>query len=390
MPIITSILDNDLYKFTVSNGYFCLHPYASGVFSFRDRNHMDFPDGFISALRAEIDAMADLKLTQEEEVYLRGLKYLPPTYIEFLKGLKFDPKEVTMSLENKKLVIDCSGYLYRMTLWEVPILAIVSELYQKMTGHKPDWEHINKVTVEKAKTLTAAGCIYSDFGTRRRFSKEVHEKVVELLKANSGKNFMGSSNVLLAMKHDLVPIGTHPHEWMMYYAAAYGYKGANTKALTDWRDLYRGKLCCALTDTFTTDVFFREFTRPLATSFDGIRHDSESPFVFADKAIAFYNKMGIAPLPKNIFFSDSLNAQKAVDLENYCKGKIKCSFGFGTSFTCDPGNANKPLNFVMKLLKAKEYDEDQMRGCVKLFDAVGKHFGDEKDVMPCKLSLGIN
>ncbi|EKE37361.1 nicotinate phosphoribosyltransferase [Entamoeba nuttalli P19] len=390
MPIITSILDNDLYKFTVSNGYFCLYPYASGVFSFRDRNLMNFPDGFAEMLQKEINEMASISTTTEEVEYLKTLKYLPPTYIEFIKNFHYDPKEVKVEIINNKLHIDCTGYLYRMTLWEVPLLAIVSELYQKMTHHTADMDYVIKTTALKAKKLTEAGCKYSDFGTRRRFSKEVHDVVVKTLKENSGNNFIGSSNIYLAMKYNIKPIGTHPHEWMMFHAAAYGYKGANALGLTRWRDLYRGYLCCALTDTFTTDVFFREFDRPLAMSFDGIRHDSESPFVFADKAIAFYKKMGIDPMIKNIVFSDSLTYEKAIELQNYCKGKINCSFGIGTHFTCDTGNDNKPLNIVMKLLKAKEYDENEFVGCVKLSDAVGKHLGEEKDILTCKLSLGLN
>jgi len=277
-----------------------------------------------------------------------------------------------------------------MTLWEVPLLALVSELYQKTTGHVADLEYVKKVTAEKAKKLTEAGCVYSDFGTRRRFSKEVHDIVVKTLKENSGSNFSGTSNVYLAMKYKIKPIGTHPHEWMMFHASAFGYKGANKLALTKWRDLYRGYLCCALTDTFTTDVFFREFDRPLAMSYDGIRHDSESPFVFADKAINFYKKLNINPLYKNIVFSDSLTYTKAIELQNYCKGKINCSFGIGTHFTCDTGNDNKPLNIVMKLLKAKQYDEDEYVGCVKLSDAEGKHLGEERDIKLCKMDLGLD
>ena len=389
MSILKSILDNDLYKFTVSNGYFTYYPTASGVFSFRDRNKMDFPPGFKEEFIKQVQLMGDLRMSPEEVEYMKNLKFFPPTYIEFLTHFQFDPKEVEIDIVDGKFQIDCTGYLYRMTLWEVPLLAVVSEIYQKITGHVADIDHVTRVTIEKAKKLTEAGCIYTDFGTRRRFSLENQDLVVRLLKENSGSNFLGTSNVYFAMKYNVRPIGTHPHEWMMFHASVFGYKGANTLALTKWRELYRGRLCTALTDTFTTDVFFREFDRGLAMSYDGIRHDSEDPFAFADKAIEFYKRMGINPMHKNIIFSDSLTYAKAIELQKYCEGKIKCSFGIGTHFTCDTGNQNKPLNIVMKLLKAKLYDEDEFTGCVKLSDAVGKHLGEEKDILLCKLALGL-
>ncbi|KAL7719770.1 nicotinate phosphoribosyltransferase [Entamoeba marina] len=376
MSIITSILDNDLYKFTVSNGYFSLYPYASGVFEFRDRNNMDFPDNFIEKLQEEINHMSTVVMQTNEVTYLESLNILPPTYIEFIKHFKFDPSEVRIELVNKKIV-------------RLPLLAIISELYQKITGHVADIDHIIKVTTEKAQKLHAAHCVFSDFGTRRRFSKEVQGLVVKTLKEHAKESMIGSSNVMFAMQNNIKPIGTHPHEWIMFHAAAFGYRGSNTLGLERWRDLYRGKLCTALTDTFTTDVFFNEFHRILATSYDGIRHDSEDPFAFADKAIAFYKKMNINPLTKNIVFSDSLTADKAVKLQEYCQGKVMCSFGIGTHFTCDTGNDNKPLNIVMKLLNAKNYDEDPLMGCVKLSDAKGKHLGKPEDIQLCKMSLGI-
>ena len=389
MSIIKSILDNDLYKFTVSNGYFTCYPYSSGVFTFKDRNRMDFPKGFKEELVKQIELMSEIQLSNEEYEYMKSLKFFPPTYLEFLKGFRYDPKEVRLDVVDGKLEIDCTGYMYRMTLWEVPLLALISETYQRMTGHKADVEYVQKVTAEKAQKLTEAGCIYTDFGTRRRFSLENQERVVQILKENSGSNFLGTSNVYFAMKHNVKPIGTHPHEWMMFHAAVFGYKGANNLALSKWRDLYRGYLCTALTDTFTTDVFFREFDRALANSYDGVRHDSECPFKFADKCIEFYKRININPMAKNIIFSDSLTYKKAIDLQKYCEGKIKCSFGIGTHFTCDTGSDNKALNIVMKLTKARLYDDEPYSGCVKLSDAQGKHMGTERDIQLCKLALDL-
>ncbi|MGB4445073.1 MAG: nicotinate phosphoribosyltransferase, partial [Dysgonamonadaceae bacterium] len=183
MAIIKSILDTDLYKFTTSYAYSKLFPRAYGEFEFVDRNNGDYPDGFDQLLREELEDMSKLYLTKDEEQFMReNIPYLPPFYIDYLKGFRFDPSEVEITMENHKLHIKASGLLYRITLWETPILATVSELYFKVTGQKPDMAYMEKAAIEKAARMKENDIVFSMFGMRRRFSFDVEDRVTELLK----------------------------------------------------------------------------------------------------------------------------------------------------------------------------------------------------------------
>ncbi|MFW9613114.1 MAG: nicotinate phosphoribosyltransferase [Macellibacteroides fermentans] len=390
MAIIRSILDTDLYKFTTSYAYSKLFPRAFGEFEFVDRNNLHFPAGFDKLVRRELESMADLFLTKEEELFLKNkLPYLPPTYIDFLKGYRFDPAEVEVEMTDGKLSIRSSGLLYRITFWETPILAIVSELYFKEMGVTPDVEYMERRLIEKATLMREHGIVFSLFGMRRRFSFGVEDRITELLKLHSGSNFFGTSNVYLAYKHNLNPSGTHPHEWVQFHGSIYGYKMANYMAMENWINVYDGDLGTVLTDTFTTDVFLRNFSKKHAALFTSLRQDSGDPFAFTDKAIRRYEELRINPKLKYIVFSDSLDVEKALKIKNYCGDKIGASFGIGTNLTNDVGNENVPLNIVMKLFRCKMTEKESWQHCIKLSDVDGKHTGSPDEIKLALQTLGI-
>lgn len=385
--IIKHFTDNDLYKFSVMLAIQKLYPWAYVKYAFTNRGGTQFPEGFAERMREEVEAMADLKLTQEEKKFVKTKCYFfDPVFVDFLEGFRYKPEEVTIVQEGGDLSVIIEGYWYRTVLWEVPLLAIISELYFKMTGATP--AAVEEKAVVKAKALSGIEADYSEFGTRRRFSFEVQDKVVGTLKAHSGEYFKGTSNVYLAMKYNTTPIGTMPHEWFMYHGAIYGYRSANIKGLEAWVDVYDGSLGIALTDTYTTDAFFDSFSLKHAKLFDGVRHDSSDPLVFADKAIQFYEKNRIDPTSKTLVFSDSLNLESVKAIKNHVAGRMHDTYGIGTFFSNDVGV--KPLNIVIKLTDVKVHKKDsKYLKAVKLSDVAGKHTGDEREIDLSLRTMGL-
>lgn len=382
MGIINSILDTDLYKLTMGQAVFRSYDRVDVEYKFINRGMTSFPKGFIDRLKEEVEHMSALQLTDAEYNFLKdNCPYLRRSYLDFLRGYRFDPNEVHINehhINEDDLSIFIVGPWYRCILWEVPLMAIISELYFKMTNQKPDEDYLRRA-LAKGKLLEDAGCNFADFGTRRRFSYDVHARVVARLRTSN--TFVGTSNVHFAMTHGLKPIGTHAHEWFSAIAAMYGYPKANANALKAWQREYDGDLGIALTDTFTTDVFFKQFTRDFAKLYDGVRHDSSCPFEFTDKVVGHYKSLGINPMHKTIVFSDGLDTDKCLDIANYCHGKINCSFGIGTNFTNDVGV--KPLNMVIKLVMADG------QHAVKLSDVAGKETGYSKTIDAVKELLGV-
>ena len=391
MAIIQSVLDTDLYKFTTSYAYSKLYPRAYGQFRFIDRAKTRYPEGFAELLRQELQQMAELQLTRDEAQFLtRELPYLPPTYIDFVRGFRFDPDEVHVSQDEEgQLSIVAEGLLYRVTLWETPILALVSELYYKVLGVEPDLAYAEQSIIAKAQRLKEEGITFSMFGMRRRFSSDIEDRVTRLLKEYSGTNFYGTSNVYFAYKHGLRVSGTHPHEWVQFHGAMFGYKMANYMAMEDWINVYDGDLGTVLTDTYTTDVFMRNFSKKHAMLFTSLRHDSGDPLLFADKVIARYRELRVDPQIKYIIFSDSLDAERAIEIAKHCKGRIGTSFGIGTNFSNDVGAGIQPMNIVMKLWKCKMTEKDKWHPCVKLSDVDGKHTGEPEEIDLAQRTLGL-
>ena len=385
--MICSILDNDLYKFTMQNAVINLFPRAKVHFKFINRSNTKFPENFDKDLRKLVNQMANLQLTDDEKDFLvKKCYYLPPTYIDFLKGYRYNPNEVEISQTNGDLQIDIKGYWYRTILWEVPLMAMISELFFEKTKPETYSQEKNEAIIrQKAAIFNGLQISFADFGTRRRFSFDNHDFVVKTLKSTTN-SFVGTSNVYLAFKHSLTPIGTHAHEWFMFHAAKYGFKIANKLAMENWVKIYRGDLGIALSDTFTSNAFFLAFDTKLAKLFDGVRQDSGNPVEFGYKTIEHYKKLNIDPRSKTIIFSDALNTQKVEELTKEFKGKINISFGIGTNLTNDIGA--KPLNIVIKIVEALPEGRDWIP-TVKLSDTKGKYTGDKEMIDIAKKILNV-
>ena len=385
----TSILDNDFYKFTMQQGVVRLFPGAKAKYRFINRGNHSYPPGFADALKAAVGEMASLRLTREEKTFLQvTCPYLDPVYLDFLEGYRYQPEEVHIHQDGDQLEVHIEGFWYRTILWEVPIMSLICELYYTMNNiERVSDEEIMERTRLKIEKYKALGVTVADFGTRRRFSYRVHRLVLQALCQYGSGAFIGTSNVHMAMLYETKPIGTHAHEWFMFHAARYGFKMANAMGLEHWVDVYRGDLGIALSDTYTTEVFFKQFDKMFSKLFDGVRHDSGDPKVFADKVIAHYRRLGINPLTKTIIFSDGLNYDKVADIAAHCQGKVGMSFGVGTNLTNDAGP--KAMNIVIKLSAAQPQD-GEWTDVVKLSDEHGKYTGPEELIELSKVILGID
>ena len=383
-----SILDNDFYKFTMQQAVVRLFPSAMARYSFINRGKHRFPAGFGNVLQERINEMSKLRLSDEEKNFLRvNCPYLDPLYMDFLAGYRYDPNEVNIVQHGADIDIHIEGHWYRSILWEVPIMALICELYYEMTdGERISDEMLINQTATKAKQFRELGLNIAEFGTRRRHSYHVQKLVIDTFSREGGKTFVGTSNVHFAMLHQTRPIGTHAHEWFMYHAAVYGFPQANATSLQHWVDVFRGDLGIALSDTYTTDVFLTQFDKMFSKLFDGVRQDSGKPMEFADKIIAHYNKLGIDPLTKTIIFSDGLDYEKVARITEHCRGKIGFSFGIGTNLSNDVGL--EAMNIVIKMTQTRQAN-GKWTPVVKLSDSPDKHTGNEDMIAAAKTILNI-
>ena len=382
-----SLLDNDLYKFTMQQAILQLYPNIEVRYTFI-RGKTPITSKTQKRIREGINAMRFMGLSEDEKRYLRKLLYLTNAYIDFLSGYRYNPDEVTVSTDSDgDLVLTIEGPWYRTVLWEVPLMALISEEHFLLESRQPEYIRSAQERLRKKFKIldTVRGLHIADFGTRRRFSAQNQETVVRLL--TRSLNFVGTSNVYFAMEYGVTPIGTHAHEWFMFHAAKYGYRRANIMALTRWSDVYRGDLGIALTDTFTTQSFLKSFDKFHAKLFDGVRHDSGDPFEFIHAVVNCYHRLGIDPTTKTIVFSDGLTIEDTAKIIDACSMRIKCSFGIGTHLTNDIEGIT-PLNIVIKLSEVKLNDE--WYPAIKLSDSEGKHTGPPEEVDLCKKVLHLN
>ncbi len=373
-----SMIDTDLYKLTMQQAVCQLYPAVKARYAFINRGETPFPPGFSRKLRKYIRDMRGLRLTAEERDFLfERCRYLSPVYLDFLAGYRFDPQEVEVRQYRGKLSITIEGYWYRTILWEVPLLALISELYFDMTGERSNAfpeSKLREINLKKARFFKENAITFVDFGTRRRFSYLNHKRVVSDL-TEAGPYFAGTSNVHLAHLFNLRPIGTQAHEWFQFHAAKYGFHMANSMAMGRWVDVYKGDLGTALTDTFGTENFFHAFDLLYAKIYDGIRQDSGDPLKFVDQAVEHYRRLGIDPMSKTIIFSDSLDLERVKVIHRKCKGVVKDSYGIGTFLTNDVGV--KPLNMVIKMVACQPFkDSTKWVPAVKISDDTGKYTGD--------------
>ncbi len=398
--IINHFTDTDLYTFSVGLVVMNKFPRAYIKYNFFDRNNTVYSKEFVSELKKQVALMALITPTDEEIEFLKEKCYYFPNYFfDFLKSYRFNPDEVTITHDDDgHLHIEIEGLWFRTIFWEVPLLAIISELehtlngdVEKIFGNKEAFDMNIKDSYDRATKLLKNGVIFSDFGTRRRFSFEWHKNVVESFTLASMDNksaegsFVGTSNVYLAMLMNkklganLKIIGTMSHQLPCSIAAMYGPVEANSMTMKLWRDIYGTDLGIYLYDSLTWDAFECNFTKLDAKAFDGLRVDSGDNFEMTSKIIAKYKELGINPLTKTIVFSNGLDVDDAIAINEYCKGKINCSFGIGTKLTCNLTDV-KPKNIVIKATAIKITEKRKWNHVIKLSDDLGKHTGDEDTI----------
>lgn len=384
-PIITHFTDDDLYKFTMCCAVIENYPRTRVKYRFTDRDHTIYPEGFAELLREQVKMLENLRITDAEIAFMRKkCSFIPMWFYSFLKGYRYDSRWVTIDQDSEgHLSVEIEGYWSHTILLEVKLLAIISELYYIVTGETKsiDYSDFYTRSYHKAERLIAAGCLFSDFGTRRRASFEAQETAVRAMKdcclANAGPGrFGGSSNVYLAMKYDLTPIGTMAHELICAIAGMYGPLMANHLAMDTWRHTYRGALGTFLYDTYGWQIFSLNFSEDYANMFKGLRVDSGDNYRQLDLIRDKYRSLGIDPRTKQVVFSNGLNVDEAIKLQAYAMDKCQPSFGIGTHFTNDfPGI--RPRNIVIKLtdVKITESWPFYSQTC-KLSEDEGKYSGD--------------
>lgn len=393
--MIRSILDTDLYKFSTSNAYFHLYPLAEGTFKFTDRANEDWRNtNFLEDIKMAFANLSSLRLTDSEKAWcIEHIPYIPTNYWEWLSTFKFEPKLINCWLdENGVFQCEVTDKLYKVTLYEIAVLAIYAEIRNnrlKEKGFNPMMEDMVKIILKKIDFANKNNIPFSEFGTRRRYSATVQDMIVETI-VNNSHTCVGTSNVHFAMKYNLVPTGTFPHEWIMFHAGVFGYKRANYLGLEDWVKVYDGNLGTALIDTYTTDSFLRTLTRKQAHLFAGFRQDSGDEYAVALKVIKRLKELGIDPKSKTLIFSNALDLDKANDIKEWMGNRMKVGFGIGTNLTCDTGlEGYKPANIVMKLSQCRMSDKDPWEKCIKISDDLGKHMGDSYEFEIAKYELHL-
>lgn len=351
-PIIRSLLDTDLYKFTMHQVMFHKHTNLNGTYVFKCRNKdIKFTYAMLDEINAQIDHLCTLSYTNEELDYLSSIRFIKPDYVEFLRLYKPLRRYVEASLnELGELSIRINGPLFNIMHFEIYLLEIVNEVYFRMKyDYQKLWDSaLIKASYKIEKFLHRDYDFnFAEFGCRRRLSREWQEYVLRQM-IQTGR-CVGTSNVYLAMKYNLKPVGTYAHEYVQMFQGIEDIPVAmsNKVALKEWFEEYNGDLGTALTDTLTTDCFLKDFDLMQATLYSGVRHDSGDPYAWGEKIIAHYEKLGIDPKTKTLLFSDSLNFDKAQEIYKYFNGRVKVSFGIGTFITND--TCEDPLNIVIKL-----------------------------------------
>ncbi len=369
-PIVQSLLDTDLYKFNMDQVIFHKHTDLSGEYDFRCRNAgVVFTREMFDEINEQIDHLCTLRFTREELDYLRSIRFIKGDYVEFLRLWHPIRDYVETSLsENGELSILVHGPLFSAMQFEIYLLEIVNEVYFRM---QYDYDALLASAQERLDKKIRGfrdgkyTFSFAEFGCRRRLGRVWEDTVVRRLAAETG-NCIGTSNVYLAWKYGLTPIGTYAHEFVQMYQGIDSIPLAYTNhhALEDWYDEYRGDNGTALTDTITTELFLLDFNRSMVNNFTGVRHDSGDPYAWGDRMIAHYEKYGADPKTKLLLFSDSLDFDRAQALYDYFRDRARVSFGIGTY--CSNDTMAEPLNIVIKLQSVNG------RPVAKLSDSPGK------------------
>ena len=373
--IINSLLETDMYKFSMGQTIFHQFTSYKTTWTFKCRNKdVHFSEEMVEEIRQQIAAFCGLRFTEEELDYLDNITWIKGSYVDFIRLWQPRYEEFTITTDAPcGLSIEAAGTWLNTTMYEIPILAIVNEVYFRMAYDYDELlEQFKTRLSQKVEMLEKNKYrlnTFSEFGLRRRLSAQAQEIAVEALTnlKDTDSKFIGTSNVYLAKKYNLKPIGTMAHEWIMCTGQGnhkHNPAYSNWYALDAWVKEYGILNGIALTDTITTDCFLRDFQLTYATLFSGVRHDSGDPYEWGEKMIAHYKKLGIDPRTKTLLFSDSLDFEKATQIYDHFKDKVQVAFGIGTFISND---TNVPaLNIVMKTTKCNGMD------VAKISDIVGK------------------
>ena len=378
-PIVVSLLDTDLYKFNMDQVIFHKHTDLCGQYFFKCRNEGTlFTPEMADEINEQVDHLCSLRFTNEELDYLRSIRFIKNDYVEFLRLWHpiRDYVKVGLTAEGELSVV-VDGPLFSAMQFEIYLLEIVNEVYFRMAF---DYDTLRRSAEERldAKIRAMNDGTYTfrfaEFGCRRRLSREWQEEVVRRFITET-KNCVGTSNVYLAKKYDITPIGTYAHEFVQMYQGIDSIPLAYTNhyAMQDWYSEYEGDNGTALTDTVTTDLFLLDFNRSMVNNYTGVRHDSGDPYAWGEKIIAHYEKYGVDPKTKLLLFSDSLDFDKAQKLYDHFSGRTKVSFGIGTFVSND--TCEEALNIVIKL----QYVNG--RPVAKISDTPGKAMCSDADYL---------
>ena len=374
--IINSLLETDMYKFSMGQTIFHQFTSYKTTWTFKCRNKdVHFTDEMVEEIKEQVQAFCQLRFTEEELQYLDNITWIKGTYVDFLRLWQPRYEEFTITTDAPcGLAIDAAGTWLNTSMYEIPVLAIVNEVYFRMAyDYDVLLKQFKRRLDEKVRLLeedTYRLSDFSEFGLRRRLSAEAQEMAVKAIaevELPADSHFIGTSNVYLAKKFNLKPVGTMAHEWIMCTGQGnhkHNPAYSNWYALDAWVKEYGILNGIALTDTITTDCFLRDFQLTYATLFSGVRHDSGDPYEWGDKMIAHYNSLGINPRTKTLLFSDSLDFERATALYDYFKDRAKVAFGIGTFISNDTDE--EALNIVMKTTKCNGMD------VAKISDVAGK------------------
>lgn len=374
--IINSLLETDMYKFSMGQTIFHQFTSYKTTWTFKCRNKdVHFTEEMVEEIKEQVKAFCQLRFTEEELEYLDNITWIKGTYVDFLRLWQPRYEEFTITTDAPcGLAIDAAGTWLNTSMYEIPVLAIVNEVYFRMAyDYDVLLKQFKRRLDEKVRLLeedTYRLSDFSEFGLRRRLSAEAQEMAIKALaevELPEDSHFIGTSNVYLAKKFNLKPVGTMAHEWIMCTGQGnhkHNPAYSNWYALDSWVKEYGILNGIALTDTITTDCFLRDFQLTYATLFSGVRHDSGDPYEWGEKMIAHYNSLGIDPRTKTLLFSDSLDFERATALYDYFKDKAKVAFGIGTFISNDTDE--DALNIVMKTTKCNGMD------VAKISDVAGK------------------
>ncbi|ELE9015088.1 nicotinate phosphoribosyltransferase [Enterobacter cloacae] len=375
-PVLHTLLDTDAYKLHMQQAVFHHYYDVDVAAEFRCRGD-DLLGIYADSIREQVDAMQHLTLQDDEYQWLSGLPFFKSDYLNWLRDFRYKPEQVTVTNDNGKLDIRLEGPWREVIMWEVPLLAVISELAHRYRSPETGVTQAlgaleNKLAGFATLTdgLDMSRFRLMDFGTRRRFSRDVQQAIVQRLQQEPW--FVGTSNYDLARRLNLTPMGTQAHEWFQaHQQISPDLANSQRAALAAWLDEYPNQLGIALTDCITMDAFLRDFGPEFAERYQGLRHDSGDPVEWGEKAIAHYQKLGIDPMSKVLVFSDNLDLAKAVELYRHFSTRVNLSFGIGTRLTCDIPQV-KPLNIVIKLVECNG------KPVAKLSDSPGKTICHDK------------